>query len=247
MVDAVTPPFGGPTPTATRAPTPTPAHTATYTLTPAPLSSPTPTPTHTLTPSPSPTASEAETIITLQQESNGYWGSEDTYIYQYAPNANYCRQELLRVGYKQQYAGLLHFDLSSVPSNAVVTQATLQLYAAGWGGSNVTIGAYCVMRGVNICQATWNQAQSGDAWSQPGGNDTTTDRRGSAESSVITNGIGRWYTFDLTAAVQGWLDGSLANNGVLLRAAYSSSSFSFASAQNGTVSLHPRLTIKYRQ
>jgi predicted phosphodiesterase len=189
-----------------------------------------------------------ETTITLQQGANGYSGCSDSYIYQYAPDANYCWHDPFKIGYKQQYAALLHFDLSPIPSNVTVAQATLQLYATGWSGEghDVVIDAYCILRGTSMCQATWNQARSGNPWALPGCNDTSTDRRAVPESTVATTGIGKWYNLNLTSLAQSWLDGSVANNGALLRAASSTSyTFRFASAQHGTVSLRPKLVITY--
>jgi len=251
------PPTSTPTPTLeatptiaapTRTNTPTlvpPTVTPTPTNTPRPTNTPTSTATRTATPAPSATPAGTETTITLQQGSNRYSGSEDTYIYQYAPNSNYYREDRLQVGYKQQYAALLRFDLKLIPANAIVTRATLRLYAIGWSGSNITVGTYYITRTVNLRQTTWDQAQNGNNWSKPGCNDTTADRLASAESTVTTSSIGRWYDFDLTAVVQGWVNGSLANNGVLLRATYSSSSFRFASAQNRTIGWRPKLVITY--
>ena len=50
--------------------------------------------------------------VTLQYGLNGYSGTEDTYIYQYAADSNYCPQRPLSIGQKQQYAALLRFDVS---------------------------------------------------------------------------------------------------------------------------------------
>jgi len=75
--------------------------------------------------SPSPPSSGTETTLTSQQGKNGYAGCEDTYIYQYAPTTNYCGHNLQRVGYKQQCAALLYFDLAPLPAHATATQATL--------------------------------------------------------------------------------------------------------------------------
>jgi len=111
----------------------------------------------------------------------------------------------------------------------------------------MSLGAYRVLRDTSACEATWNQARGGSAWRLPGCNDTTTDRSASAESSVTAGGINRWYTLDVTAAVQGWVNGSLANHGVLLRAAPSTASFQFASAQHGNLGLRPRLVVTYRR
>ena len=239
------------TPTPTHAPTVTPSATPTSTTTepPAATGTATATPTHapTLTPSPSPPSPGIETTIALQQGSNGYTGCEDTHIYLYAPATNYCAHNLLYVGYRQQYATLMRFDLAPIPANAIVTEATLELYAVGWSGYDPPIDTHVILRNVDLCQATWNVAEEGNPWGQPGCNDTATDRHGLPESSLTTHGIGQWYSFGLTAAVQGWLDGSLANNGVLLRGANTiSAALRFAAVQNNDLSLRPRLVVTYR-
>ncbi|MBC7231659.1 MAG: DNRLRE domain-containing protein [Chloroflexi bacterium] len=238
-----------PVPTQTPTLTPIPGNTPTQAVTSTPLLTPTPsaTSTPTGTPTPSSTPSGVETTIVLQQGNNGYQGSEDTYIYRYDPNHNYCTADVLRLGYKQQFAALFYFDLSSIPADALVTRATLQIYATAWGGADLSIGAYAITRSVALCQTTWNQAQVGNPWGVPGGNDTLSDRRALAESSITTNGVKKWYSFDLTRLVQEWVSGDVVNNGVLLRATYSTSSFHFASAQNGDASLRPKLVITYRR
>ncbi|HUT14682.1 MAG TPA: DNRLRE domain-containing protein, partial [Anaerolineae bacterium] len=222
---------------------PAPEGLATATPTPTPTSSATPT--HTPTASPTATLAGSETTITLQQGANDYSGCSDTSIYQYAPDAWYQWQDVLKVGYKQQNAALVRFDVSSIPSDAAVTQATLELYATGWSGSDITLGTYCILRNSDPNQATWNQANTGTYWAQPGCNDTASDRRPAPESSLTTSSIATWYDFDLTALVQDWVNGTLANNGVLFRATYSSYSFRFASAQNTSASLRPKLVVTY--
>lgn len=222
------------------------------TATPTPTHSSTPTGTATQTATPQGTATPAvtphdiETTVILQQGNGGYEGAQDTYLYQYAASANYCRQNTLKVGWKQQYAALLRFDLGSIPAGAVVMQATLQVYAIGWGGADTTLGAFVVQCDADLCQATWNQARVGNAWGLPGCNHVTTDRRASPEDSVTTSGIKKWYSLNLTSAVQGWVDGSLANRGALLRASYSPTSLQFASAESATPGLRPRLVVTYR-
>ncbi len=243
--------YGGSSPpTPTRTPTPTPTATS-LAASPTPThttAAATSTPTATVSNSPTPTSAGAETTVTLQQGSSAYSGCQDTLNYQYAPNENYCWRDLLKVGYKQQNAAIVRFDLSSIPADVIVTEAALQLYATGWSGSDLTLGAYAITRDVSMCQATWNRAQSGNLWGQPGCNDTSTDRRASPESTVSTSGIKKWYSFDLTTAVQEWLDGGLANNGVLLRGSsrLSKAAFYFASAEKSSISERPRLIITYR-
>jgi predicted outer membrane repeat protein len=190
----------------------------------------------------------AENWLVLQQGLEGYTGAEDTYLYQYEPTTNHCHQDLFKVGYKQQHAGLLRFELPALPGDVAMTAATLQVFAHGWSGENLSLGAYVVTRTVDICQATWEQAQAGNPWGSPGANSVTTDRRADPESVLTTTGNRQWYSFDLTAAVQGWLQGTLANNGLLLRdTSPDEISFYFASAEYEPLEYRPRLVIRWRR
>jgi hypothetical protein len=208
---------------------------------------PTRSPTPTGVASPTATRVSPGISVTLQTGAGGYTGQEDTYVHVYAPAANYCSATTLRVGVKQQYAGLLRFDLAGLPAHSAITSARLRLYATGWGGANLALGAYRVLRRVELCQATWNRASTADAWALPGCNDAATDRGPTPESSATTNSIGKWYEWDLTALVQAW-DGGLANNGLLLRGASATSTaeFYFASAQSGTLGQRPMLVVVYQ-
>ena len=183
----------------------------------------------------------------LQYGAEGYTGSEDARIFKYAPSSNYCQEGQLELGYKQQHSALLRFDLSAIPENAVVSAATLQLYATGWGGSDLSIDAFRVLRSVNLCQATWNQAQSGSNWAVPGCNGLGSDRAALPEDSVTVRGPRRGYSLTLTSLVQAWVNGSLANNGVLLRGASASSTSLcyLASNQSSVLSQRPRLVVAY--
>jgi hypothetical protein len=217
---------------------------ATATATPTPTSPGSPS----VTPSPSPVPPGTETTISLQVGSNGYAGSEDTQIYMYEPTRNYCGADLIQIGERRRYVGLVRFDVSSVPANAVVARATLQLYAWDWSGGEIPIDVFRVIRSVNLCEATWNQAQSGNPWGTVGCENTTTDRDAVPLSSITTIGIGEWHSFDITSAVQGWVDGSMANHGVALQQGWPAmlDSYYFASAQHSNVTLRPRLVITYR-
>jgi hypothetical protein len=188
-----------------------------------------------------------ETILTLQQGVGGYAGCEDTYIDQGSPTASFCTEERIKVGAGQASAGILRFDLTSIPRNAVVTAAILQVFASEWGGSDSLLGVSPILRSTSSCEATWDQAGSGNLWAEAGCNNTTTDRRGTAESTVRTNGVRRWYEFTVAEVVQGWVDGSLSNNGLLLRTTETNlgEGFAFSSAQAGDPSLRPRLVITY--
>lgn len=233
------------TPTPTSAVTRTATRTSTATATPAATSTatqtsmPTETPTVTATSAlPSPTVGPV--LVTLG-------GAEDTYMYQYAPTANYCGSDQLKVGYKQQNAGLVRFNTGMIPAGATVVSATLQLYATSWGGAGLDIGAYYITRTVSACQATWSVASAGNPWGIAGGNDIATDRRPAPESQLTAASPGAWYAWPLTQVVQGWVNGSLANNGVLVRGASGvlTGTMSFASAEHANASWRPKLVVYY--
>jgi len=167
---------------------------------------------------------------------------------QYELDANYCAASTLQVGYHQQYAGIVRFDLTSIPADMLVTNATLQVYAQAWDGTNIGVGAFYITRTVDLCQATWDESRTGVNWGSAGCNNTSSDRRATPEDSIVTRGNHQWYGFDLTTVVQGWVSGTLANNGVLLRASQYADlgPFYFASAESSEASLRPRLVVTYR-
>jgi len=248
LTPTITPtrPTSTPTPTATR--TSTTASTATPTVTPTqPTSTPTLTPTRTLTPTATVTSLPGATTVTLQQGYSGYAGSGGTYIHLYSPTTNYCIQDQIKVGSRQEYAGIIRFDVSMIPANAVVTQASLYLWATGWSGTNGTLGLYAIKRAIDICGVTWTQAQPAVLWSQPGCKDTTSDRNSILESALKTAGIQRWYEFRVTRAVQAWVNGSLTNGGLLAVNTYPTfdGSFLFASPTNSNSTLRPKLVVTY--
>jgi hypothetical protein len=238
-----------PTSTATRTSTPTRTATSTPTRTATTTATATvvPSVTHTLTPSPTSIQPGQEVTVTLQQGSAGYAGCEDTHIYRYDPDRNFCSLDIWRVGQKQQYAGLLRFDLAPIPAGVAVNRATLEVYASGWDGTDLDVELYRVLRSMDPCAATWNQAAAGNAWAEPGCNDPASDRGASPEDSLTTSGIDKWYAFDVTALVQDWVGGALVNNGVLLGSVSPTSTamFRFASAQYAVASLRPRLVVTY--
>jgi hypothetical protein len=208
----------------------------------------------TRTPAAIPTATVAptatrpgETTLTLQQGIGGYAGCDDTYIHQYSPTSNYCADKQVKVGARQAYAGVVKFGVTMIPAKAVVTGAVLQVFLEGWSGTDSTLGVSSIVRSTTPCEATWSLAQAGNPWALPGCNNASTDRLAATESTLQTNGVRRWYEFPLTSAVQGWVDGSLPNNGILLRATMADydGSLLFSSAQAEDANLRPRLVINY--
>jgi hypothetical protein len=219
---------------------------------------PTPTPTRTptrvvpeLTPiAATPTAPlpGTETTVVLQVGSNGYIRGDDTQIYIYDPTGNYCTLDMIRVGERRRYVGLMRFDLTPVPSNVTIVRAALNMYSVGWGGAEIPIDVFRLLRPVTFCEASWNLAKSGSPWGTVGCENTTTDREALPMTTIMTSGLNKWHTFDLTQVTQGWADQTVPNYGITLQQGYPAlnSGYYFASAQHYNVALRPKLEITYR-
>lgn len=183
--------------------------------------------------------------VVLRQGEGGYAGCEDTYLSAYPSDAKRCGEDLMKIGNSQQYVGMVRFDVSTIPANAVVTQAKLQLNAVGWSGTDITIDAFRVLRNAEVCQADWMQARDGNPWGLPGAGDPETDRRSIPESTVATHGNRKWYEFDLTELVQDWIRGSAVNNGVLLMPRPGADTFRFGSSERWPIDDRPALLIHF--
>jgi hypothetical protein len=153
--------------------------------------------------------------ITLQP---GEATSKDTFVYQFLPTFNFDAGgfgTLLsagKTGVGHDTESLLQFDLSTVGLTAAqVTSATFNIFvgstsAAGFGLS--PDAGHPIQ--IDLLPITGSWTESGANW----GNAPIT---GAQVSSVTISGINQYVSFDVTSLVKQWLNGSLANNGLLLR------------------------------
>lgn len=195
----------------------------------------------------------------------------DTAIFLPDPASNFGKQNALPLGTIKNGAQpgrlLLRFDLSSVPTNAVVTNVTLRitvvkqastspkaetveahrlLKAWGEGVKNGQLGATAT-----VGEATWLDRLKGQAaWGVAGGQGGT-DFVLAASTSTTLNGLAS-YTFNSTATaaadVQSWLQDPASNFGWMLLSANESvlaSAKRVASREDTTVSRQPLLTVGY--
>jgi len=233
-----------PTPSATNTPTPTASATETASPTPSlsPTATNTPTPTATRTPS-----FGAITTMTLQQGVNGYSGAADTYITAWYPNNNYGAASRSVLKNDDFFAPLLRFDLSAIPYGSRVQSATLELYLMDRNRTtDMTALVYPIYRAWDDRQATWQLAASNTPWEAAGCNGPS-DRGSEPAAIVALSNPGRWYSFDIAALVQGWVNDPTSNRGLVIKGAGSSSVlYYFASSDEVGLAWHPRLTITYR-
>jgi hypothetical protein len=100
---------------------------------------------------------------------------------------------------------LVGFDITSLPPNQVITEATLRVYLVNswdYPDTSRTIRTYRITSSWSESSVTWNN--------RPG--------YGSAYGSrSIVSGAWGWYEFDVTDLVGAWYDGTYTNHGIMLR------------------------------
>jgi len=146
---------------------------------------------------------------------------------------------------------LVQFDVAEIPVGARVVSAQLQLYhtLTVAAGSDAGATVHQVNRDWLEGTQTGSGVADGVTWdTRDGSTDWTTDGGdydlSAVTGSAITAATDDWESWDITMLVQGWVDGSYPNNGLLLKGS-GSLDVSFASKENADPALHPKLSISY--
>ncbi|MDD5112494.1 MAG: DNRLRE domain-containing protein [Methylobacter sp.] len=177
---------------------------------------------------------------------------KDTYIGNLWSTYNYgggADDDVLTTKIGRLYRHLLiQFDLSTIPSNAHIVSAELQLYRKTGSGKDA-INVYRIKQdwiegsktGSGTADgATWKTFNGTNTWVNPGGDyDPTLMARSQVDAGV--SGVHSW---EIAPLVQSWLTGKYPNYGMLLNAS-DSISVTFASKQDTTLANRPRLVITY--
>ena len=139
---------------------------------------------------------------------------------------------------------LIEFNVSSIPSTDTVVSAVIQVYVSSLNVDNMTIGSYRLTSSWNETETTWDNRSNSTLWSTAGG-----DYSDTAFDSVLINSSSSWYNFSLRTLVQGWVNGSYANNGVIFIAGNLSGNNNLTEfiSSDYTVdsSLRPKITIEH--
>ena len=178
-----------------------------------------------------------------------YMGVADTYLSLYDPNTNYGNIETMRIhpNVAGRERGLIKFDISRIPTNATVMQATLYLYAWYWSQAfPLNISAYAVKKHWNERDATWNKATATEFWHTAGCSNPTFDYD---PASVVTTSITpnrQFYAWDVTQMAQQWVGVPVSNEGVLLVADGLSVQYQFRTSEIASGSIRPYLVVTYQ-
>jgi hypothetical protein len=176
-------------------------------------------------------------VTSLDTSANARSAS-DTYVAVFAadirqgsPSTNYATESIFYVGQDNGVMrGVLQFDLSALPPNVTINNATLQVYLVesyDYAGATRTITAYRISSWWTEFLVTWNDAPTfAEAY----------------DSTSVGHGTWGWYPLDVTNLARAWLDGTYPNYGIMLRGSENIAYRAFAS--DGT-NYAPQLVVDY--
>jgi RHS repeat-associated protein len=113
-------------------------------------------------------------------------------------------------GNGDQRRAFIQFDTSSIPKGAELREGDLHFYVED--GTQRNLDLHRVTHSSTSAR-TWNKYDGTNAWGTPGG-DITSSPDG---SNASVGGTAGWYTISARKMVQGWVDGSLNNYGLILK------------------------------
>ena len=146
------------------------------------------------------------------------------------------------------YRSLVKFDLSSIPSSAIVSSAILSLYCiTDYSSNSRTFRVYRTKRTVVYNQCTWYIYSTGNNWQNEGGFGTDdceqTDIGSRSMSATETLNVYKDFTL-APGKVQEMISGTFTNNGFFCKAdTEENDMYSFNT--NNAASNKPKLTIEY--
>ncbi len=183
--------------------------------------------------------------------SPAYNGTSDAFIQEFAPDTNFGLASTIQVdgdepsGSATDMNIVLGWDISSIPVNATVVSADIQLVV-----TNVSSGpyeCYSLLSAWNQTQVTWNSASSGVPWSTPGAA-SASDRGTQIACSISAPSTGPLtvnLTTDGLALVESWIANPGSNHGLIIANPSTSNGADFHSSESATTMARPRLNVTY--
>jgi len=135
--------------------------------------------------------------------------------------------------FNQTYKSLIQFSMSSIPVNATVVYAKLEVY----GSATINYSNSVPVVGLYEVQTYWNEL--------------TTEWIDGYYTEFITSvyftefSLNSWYSFDVTSIVRNWVSGEKINYGLLLSPYRNTVYAQICSSDHPKSDKRPKLTIYY--
>jgi Calcineurin-like phosphoesterase/Purple acid Phosphatase, N-terminal domain len=178
------------------------------------------------------------TTVDLQNGLNGYSGNDDSYVASGQPGVNFGGSASLLAdgsdGTNGRLMSVLKWNVSSIPATAVVESArlTLDVFNPSAGAYNV----YALNAGWSESTVTWTSLSPTTNLGTLIGTLPANSGTGARQINLNSAGV---------ALVQGWINGTAANNGVIIVDAGTSDGIDVRSSEYTTVASRPKLIVTY--
>ena len=157
---------------------------------------------------------------------------------------NFGSKQDMAVGKRDTKRVLIRFDPTSIPPDAIISSAELQLCLAGeyYFDQKRVIYVHRITGLWKDKEVTWNQGVEKRNWKAPGGDfDVVIE----GATSLIGTSYG-WVSWDVTRTIKNWLNGKYINFGFLLKEQNcDTDAIWFLSSDLDWEAYRPRLVISY--
>jgi RHS repeat-associated protein len=179
-----------------------------------------------------------------------YYASGITNCYNYGADSN----AWVGTSTNAKWRDLLAFDLRDIPVGATITNATMTMWMNSAPSVATSVQAHRITRAwkegnSGPCTgdgATWYETQGGTSWTSQGGD---VDATVAAKVDIAANAPQAFQNFTITSVVQGWVNGTTANYGVLLRTTdetlKTGNSVIYLTDDHSSTSQRPKLSVAY--
>jgi hypothetical protein len=206
------------------------------------------------------------TVLVLQDGLDGYTGCQDATPRSDMPTTNGHSGGVNFVGSEvtREFETVMRWNISAIPVGQVIESAIFEMYTYQTGNMSRDVAVYQIlMTDWTETGVSWNvrkplEGEVTFPWNTAGlkassdsaGFDSTADRRATAIATTTVNAASRWYSWDITSAVNEWYTNPSAEaGGLVLRDTSTPTSLSLMRFRNSIntagTETHPKLTITY--
>jgi hypothetical protein len=140
----------------------------------------------------------------------------------------------------QALRNIFQFNISEIPTNAVVQSATFSAYRAGGNSDLQNVKLHGLTQSFVENQVTWTNRITATPWTTAGGS------IGAVVDSANLNGTKTRYSWNVKSLVDGWVATPANNFGVLLKTGETlGKTHQLNSKEIGTVGFRPGLSVTY--